>query len=114
MLQINYGVKRRPITTRNPQANSMVERAHQTLGNIIYMFPLQDMEVDEDDPWKENLSAVMFAMCSTVHTTNRTTPIQLVFGRDTILNVKHEADWKFILQRKQELFDHNNFKENSK
>ena len=30
-----YGVVRKLITTRNPQANSMVERAHQTVHTMI-------------------------------------------------------------------------------
>ncbi len=42
------------------------------------------------------------------------TPAQLVFGRDSILNVKHEADWKYIKQRKQTLIDKNNARENAK
>jgi hypothetical protein len=29
------------------------------------------------------------------------TPIQLVFGRDSILNTEHEANWAFIQQQKQ-------------
>jgi hypothetical protein len=31
-------VKKKPITTRNPQANAIVERIHQTIGNIIPNF----------------------------------------------------------------------------
>jgi hypothetical protein len=34
MVQRDYGIKRKPITTRNPQANSIIERVHQTIGNI--------------------------------------------------------------------------------
>jgi hypothetical protein len=32
----DYGVKKKAITTRNPQANVIVvKRVHQTIGNII-------------------------------------------------------------------------------
>ena len=48
--------------------------------------------LDEGDPWSRILSAVMFAMRSSFHTTLETTPIQLVFGRDTILPIIHQAD----------------------
>jgi hypothetical protein len=34
LLKNEYGINRRPITTRNPQANAMIERAHQTIHNI--------------------------------------------------------------------------------
>eukprot|EP00957_Ditylum_brightwellii_P067291 5107161-Ditylum_brightwellii.AAC.1 len=29
--------------------------------------------------------------------------MQLVFGRDAILNVKHEANWKYINERKEKV-----------
>jgi hypothetical protein len=45
-----YGVKKKPITTRNPQANAIVERVHKVIGNIIRTFELQDNYLDEDDP----------------------------------------------------------------
>ena len=35
MLEEGYGIKQQVISTRNPQANSMVERAHQTLHQMI-------------------------------------------------------------------------------
>ena len=56
----------------------------------------------------------MFAMRATVHTTNQATPMQLVFGRDAIMNIKFRADWKYIKQRKQQIIEQNNRKENSK
>eukprot|EP00957_Ditylum_brightwellii_P091946 7001065-Ditylum_brightwellii.AAC.1 len=31
----DYGVKKRPITVRNPQANNIIERIHQNIGNMI-------------------------------------------------------------------------------
>ena len=38
MLEQDYGITHRPITTQNSQANSILERAHQTIGNILHMF----------------------------------------------------------------------------
>ena len=38
--------------------------------------------------------------------------MQLVFGRDAILNIKHVADWEHIRQRKQLRINHNNMREN--
>eukprot|EP00957_Ditylum_brightwellii_P023308 1759473-Ditylum_brightwellii.AAC.1 len=42
------------------------------------------------------------------------TPMQLVFGRDYILNVKHEANWKYIHERKENIIKKKNEKENKK
>ena len=38
--------------------------------------------------------------------------MQLVFGRDTILNIKHVEDWEHIRQRKKMRINHNNMREN--
>jgi hypothetical protein len=58
--------------------------------------------------------AVVFALCSTYHTTLRAMPGQLVFGRDMILNVQHLTDWRVIKKHKQQLIHKNNQLENSK
>src|SRR5210317_352670 len=38
MIEDDYGIKKRPTTTRNPQANAILERSHQTLGNMLRTF----------------------------------------------------------------------------
>ena len=110
-----YGIKRKPITTRNPQANAMVERAHKTIHNMIRTQGLRKREdfADPDDPWTGILSAVGFAMRATVHTTTQATPTQLVFNRDAMHNVQFVADWQYIKDRKQKLIIQNNKRENS-
>ena len=114
MIKNDYGIKGKPITVRNPQANAIVERVHQVIGNIIRTFELEDNYLDEEDPWKGILSATAFAVRSTFHTTLQTTPGQLVFGRDMIFNIFHTANWEYIKQRKQKIINLNNARENSK
>ena len=41
-------------------------------------------------------------------------PMQLVFGRDTVLNTKFEANWTYIKVHKQELINKNNELKNKK
>jgi len=113
MIKNDYGIKGKPITVRNPQANAIVERVHQVIGNIIRTFELEDNYLDEEDPWKGILSATAFAVRSTFHTTLNQSPGQLVFGRDMIFNIKHTANWEYIKQRKQALIDKNNTRENA-
>ena len=38
MCHNDYGLKSKPITTRNPQSNAIIKRIHQTIGNIIPTF----------------------------------------------------------------------------
>eukprot|EP00957_Ditylum_brightwellii_P071464 5432401-Ditylum_brightwellii.AAC.1 len=114
MILKDYGVKKRPMTVRNSQAKSIIERIHQTIGSMIRPFEVHSIDIDEKDPWTCILSAVRFATKAKVHTTMKTTPMQLVFGRDAIFNVKHEADWSYIKQRREELIRMDNEQENKK
>ena len=101
MIEQDYRITRWPITTQNPQANSILERSLQTIGNILCTFQVNNHELEQDDPWSGILSAVIFAMRSTVHATKQAMPTQLVFGRDTIMNLTFDANWHLIEQRKQ-------------
>jgi hypothetical protein len=112
MLTNDYGIKRKPITVRNPQANAILERIHQVIANMVRTFDLEENYLDDNDPWKGILSATAFAVRSTYHTTLKKTPGQLIFGRDMILNIKHEANWEYIKQQKQKLINKNNEREN--
>jgi hypothetical protein len=115
MIKEDYGVKGKTyITVQNPQANAIVERVHQVIGNIIRTFELENKYLDDNDPWKGILSATAFAVQSIFHTTLQNTPCQLVLGRDMILNVKHEANWEYIHARKQNIILKNNKAENAK
>jgi hypothetical protein len=114
MMSEDYGIKKKPITVRNPQANAIIERVHQTLGNILRTFELQNFYLDENDPWIGILSATAFAIRSTYHTTLKATPGQLVFGRDMIFNIKHIANWQAIKEQKIRRIKQNNMRENSK
>ena len=110
MCQSDYGLKRKPITTRNPQLNAIIKRIYQTIVNIIRTFDV--FNIVNNDPWSGILAAIMFAVRATYYTTLQESPMQLVFGRDAILNIKHVADWEHIRQHKQLRINHNNKREN--
>jgi transposase InsO family protein len=88
MVQDDYGIKKKPITTRNPQANSIIERIHQMIGNMIRTHQVGSEDINKDDPWSGILAAMMFATRATYHTVTQATLAQLVFGRDAMLNIK--------------------------
>eukprot|EP00957_Ditylum_brightwellii_P196809 14993941-Ditylum_brightwellii.AAC.1 len=56
LIQDEYGIKCKSITTRNPQVNSIVERAHKTIGNLLCTFKPGCAELDPKDPWSGILS----------------------------------------------------------
>ena len=90
MCHNDYGLKRKPITTRNPQSNEIIERIHQTIGNNIRTFDVSN--IVNNDTWSGILAATMFAVCANYHTTLQASLVKLVFGRYAILNIKHVAD----------------------
>ena len=110
MCQNEYGLKSKAITTKNPQSNAIVKLVHQTIGDIICTFGVSN--IVNKDPWSGILAATMFAVRATYHTTPQASPMQLVFGRDTILKINQVADWEQILQRKQLWINHNNNRKN--
>ena len=86
--------------SKNPQANSILERVHQVLGNMLRTKNLQKYDFDDRS---ELLGSVAWAICSTHHTTLQATPGQMVFGRDiTIPEVRQctclrHLEWRKIL-----------------
>ena len=53
MMANDYRIRCNSISVRNPQANAIVERVHQTIGNIIRTFKIQQMELDNENPLEE-------------------------------------------------------------
>ena len=78
-----------------------MERVHQPIDNIIHTIKIQEMDLDNENPWERILSSTMFAIRSTEHTTTQHISSQLVFSRDVILSIKQEANWHLIEQSKQ-------------
>ena len=68
MIVEEYGIKKKGISPRNPQANAILERIHQVIGNMIKTFKIYDREdLEEQDPWSGILSAIMFGVRATYH-----------------------------------------------
>eukprot|EP00957_Ditylum_brightwellii_P069684 5292087-Ditylum_brightwellii.AAC.1 len=63
----DFGLKSKPTTVRNPQANAILE--HE----------LEKRSFTKDDPWGEVLATTAWAICSTYHTTLGATPGQLIY-----------------------------------
>ena len=87
-------------------------RKHQTIGNIICTFQIQQMDLDFENPRERVLSSTMFAIWSMVHTITQRKPSQSEFGRDAILNINQEANWQLIKHCIQESINKGNQKEN--
>ena len=96
-----YGVKRKPTTIKNPQANGILERAHQTFGNMLRTSGLDMAETVTQDSVKDFIDNAAWALRTTHHTVLGTSPGSAIFGRDMMFNVPFVADWTKIGEFRQ-------------
>ena len=83
-------------------SDALLERIHQVLVNLVQTFNISTQtHVDKDYPWTGILSAAAFSICSTNDRQKGYNLVQLIFGCDMILPLKHRVDWKLIRQKKQ-------------
>jgi hypothetical protein len=92
-----------PTTVKNPQANGILERVHQVLGQMLRTAEL-DM-VDSVTPNDVNvfLDNAAWAIRSTYHTVLKASPGASIFGQDMLFNILFVADWHKIRERRQSL-----------
>ena len=101
LMEQEYGIKTKPDSSGNTQANKTIKQIYQVLANLVHTYNLQETYVDDTNPCMGILSAAAFMVRSTYHRTEQKNTGQLFFGRDMILPINHVANWIQICQRKQ-------------
>ena len=48
----NYGIKAKPTTSNNPQANAIIEQVHTVVNNMLRSFDLEKENLEEDNPFE--------------------------------------------------------------
>ena len=91
-----------------------MEQIQQVLENLVLTFNIKETYIDEDDTWLGILVASASEIRSKTNRLKRYSPGQLVFGRDTIIPIKHKVDWELIRQQKQTQINKYNIRENNK
>jgi hypothetical protein len=107
MLFLN-GITDRPTAIKNPQANAICERLHQTVGNILRTLLHSPVPLNMIQARKIIDSALPTASYScrvAIYRTLRISPGALVFHRDMVLNIPIIADLQVIKDRRQNLID---------
>jgi hypothetical protein len=110
----SYGIKRKPITIKNPQANAICERVHQVLGTMMRTSEIDmanSVEPADIDIFIDNAA---WAIRSTYHTVLKASPGAAIFGRDMLFDIPFVADWKQFGDYRQHQTDRNNKRENNK
>ena len=70
MIESEYGIKTKPAYSGNPQANTIMERVHKDLGNLLCSYNLQETYVDDAYLWKGTLETAAFVEQYTYHREN--------------------------------------------
>jgi hypothetical protein len=113
-LCITHGIKHKPTTIKNPQANAILECLHQVLAQMLCTAELdmaKTVTFDDVDVFLDNAA---WAICSTYHTDLKASPGMAIFGRDMLINIPFIADWNKIGGYKQCQTDLNTARKNSK
>ena len=102
LIETEYGITYKPSTLENPIYNTVLERIHQVLGNLVRTFNIYiQTYFDEDEPWTGIYYTSAFENFSTTNRQKGYIPVQLIFVRDMILPIKHTVDWELIRHQKQ-------------
>ena len=113
LIKIECRTTSKPSTLGNTMYNSVLERIHQVLVNLVRNFNISTQTyVGENDPWAGILAAAAFAIHSTTNMQKGYSPGQLIFGLDMILPIKHRVDWELISQKKQTQVNRDNIQDN--
>jgi len=76
----SYGIKRKPTTIKNPQANAICERVHQVLGTMMRTAELDMADSVYPADIDTFIDNAVWAICSTYHTVLKASPGAAIFG----------------------------------
>ncbi len=108
----SYGLKRKPTSIKNPQANSILERMHQVITTMLRTAELDMADSVDPDDVAVFLTNAAWAVRSTYHTVLKASPGAAIFGRDMMFDIPFLADWNKIGDYRQSQTDRNTTREN--
>ena len=117
MLLVRHGIIDVPTTSRNPQGNSVCERMHQVVADVLRSNmggkPFQTLDQATNMLEDALATAVHANRCSFTKALGAT-PGEVVFGRDMLLDLPIMVDLVRIQSKRQLLIDENLRRQNSK
>ena len=107
----NFSIEKHPTSVKNPQANAICERMHQTVANSIrtrlHTMPAPQNAQQAAEIVDQALATASHVVRTVIHSTMRISPGALVFHRDMFLDIPLVADLQELQQRRQALIDKN-------
>eukprot|EP00804_Cyclotella_cryptica_P017384 CCRYP_020239-RA/>CCRYP_020239-RA protein AED:0.58 eAED:0.68 QI:0/-1/0/1/-1/0/1/0/488 len=108
----SYGIKRKPTSVKNPQANAILERVHQVITVMLRTTEIDMANTVVASDLDVFLTNAAWAICSTYHTVLKASPGTAIFGRDMLFDVPFLANWNKIGEHRQYQTDLNTMREN--
>ena len=109
----SYGLKKKPTTIKNPQANAVLERVHQVIASMMRTAEIDMADSVDSDAVSDFLDNAAWAIRSTHHTVLRSSPGAAIFGRDMLFDIPYIADWAKIGEHRQAQTNRNTARENA-
>jgi hypothetical protein len=91
-----YGIKRKPTTIKNPQANAILEHSHQVLAQMLCTSKLDMAKTITPDDVDVFLGNTAWVIHSTYHTVLKSCPGAAIFGCDMLFDIPFIADWNIL------------------
>ena len=110
----SYGIKRKPTTIKNPQANAILEHVHQVIGQMLRTAEIDMADSVTPDNVNVFLDNAAWAICSIYHTVLKASPGVAIFGWDMLFDIPFIADWNKIEYYRQHQTDLSTACENKK
>jgi hypothetical protein len=87
---------RKPTTVKNPQANGILARVHQVLGQMLCIAELDMADSVTPDDIDVFLDNATWAIRSTYHTVLKASPGAAIFRCNMLFDIPFVADWHKI------------------
>ena len=88
----SFGIKLKPTSVKNPQANAIPEQVHQVITTMLHTVELDMVNTVVPSDIDVFLTDAVWAICSTYHTVLKTSPGAAIFGQDMLFNVPFLVD----------------------
>ena len=99
---------------KNLQENAILERIHQFIGSTLKKKDLVNVTFDAVAPWRKILTYIAYTVRCSYHSTLKSTPGQSVIGRDMLLDINFQPNYKDMWLRKTIIINNNNKREKHK